>query len=44
MLLFVSTAAPIAATTARWSRDLVFHLVGVVASHAALVLWTTGVA
>jgi len=44
MLLFVSTAAPIAATTARWSRDLAFHLVGVVATHAALVLWTTGVA
>ena len=35
MLLFVSTAAPIAATTARWSRDLVLHLAGVVASHAA---------
>jgi signal transduction histidine kinase len=43
MLLLVSTAAPIPTRT-RWSRDLVFHLAGVLTSTIALTFWITGVA
>ena len=43
MLLFVSTAAPIP-TTARWSRDLLFHVAGVLTTNLGLALWVTGVA
>jgi len=43
MLLVVSTAAPISSRS-RWSRDLVFHLAGVLTSSIALTFWITGVA
>jgi signal transduction histidine kinase len=43
MLLFVSVAAPIP-IAARWSRDLLFHLAGIVTANVGLTLWVTGVA
>src|SRR3712207_4839911 len=39
----VSTAAPTPLTT-RWSRDLLFHLAGLVTTNIGLALWVTGVA
>jgi hypothetical protein len=44
MLLFVSTAAPATSLpiAARWSRDLLFHLAGVLTANVGLVLWITG--
>ena len=42
MLLFVSTVAPLSTMT-RWSRDLVFHLPGVLTATVAMTFWITGV-
>jgi len=45
MLLFVSTAEPTPTpTAARWSRDLLFHLAGVLTTNIGVALWVTGVA
>ncbi len=45
MLLFVSTAKPTpTSTAARWSRDLLFHLAGVLTTNIGVALWVTGVA
>jgi signal transduction histidine kinase len=46
MLLFVSTAAPSAATSlaTRWWRDLVFHVAGVATATVGLTFWMTSVA
>jgi signal transduction histidine kinase len=44
MLLYVSTAAPPIPLRTRWSRDLVFHLAGILTANVGTVLWTTGVA
>ena len=41
--MLVSTAAPTPLRT-RWSRDLVFHLAGVLTTNIGLALWVTGVA
>ncbi|MGH2943095.1 MAG: sensor domain-containing protein, partial [Solirubrobacteraceae bacterium] len=38
----MSTAAPTPLTT-RWSRDLLFHLAGLLTTNVGLVLWVTGV-
>jgi len=42
MLLFVSTVAPLPTMT-RWSRDLVFHLAGVLTATVGMTFWITGV-
>ena len=42
MLLFVSTDAPLPTMT-RWSRDLVFHLAGVLTATVGMTFWITGV-
>jgi signal transduction histidine kinase len=43
MLLIVPTAAPMPRRT-RWSRDLAFHLAGVLTASVGLALWATAVA
>ena len=43
MLLVVSTAAP-HTLTARWSRDLLFHVAGGLTACVGLTLWVTGIA
>ncbi len=42
--MLVSTAAPTPPRAARWSRDLVFHLAGIVTTNIGLTIWVTGVA
>lgn len=44
MLLYVSTAAAPIPLRTRWSRDLLFHLAGILTANIGTVLWTTGVA
>jgi len=44
MLLFVSTPPPASMPLkTRWSRDLLFHLAGLLTANVGLVLWVTGV-